>query len=173
MIWQRLARWLKNSVTSWGDFLTIWVTVFIHLGDYLGKTSPKFVIFWATFDMASLFDTSATVTEMWDIFCTNNLVTLLYIKENSQWVTVAKWICLCLLSCGLGFESQAHSPCCFFVEQFIENTNFLQNCKIILTLVLASVIRFGEISPLWQHFMNLCQMFVSLFRVWQFFELTL
>ena len=34
-----------------------------------------------------------------------------------------------------------------------------------------SVTRFGEISPLWQHFMNFCQMAESLFSVRQFFNL--
>ena len=38
---------------------------------------------------------------------------------------------------------------------------------------MGSVTKFGEISPLWQHFMNLCQMFVGLFIVLQMFEPTL
>ena len=36
-----------------------------------------------------------------------------------------------------------------------------------------SVTRFGEISPLWQNFMNLCQMVEGIFSVWQIFEPTL
>ena len=33
--------------------------------------------------------------------------------------------------------------------------------------------RFAEISPLWQHLMNLCQMVEGLVSVWQIFEPTL
>ena len=33
-----------------------------------------------------------------------------------------------------------------------------------------SVTRIGQISPLWQNFINLCQMVEGLFSVWQKFE---
>ena len=37
---------------------------------------------------------------------------------------------------------------------------------------MTSVTRFGEISPLWQHLMTLCQMVEGLISVWQNFEPT-
>ena len=47
------------------------------------------------------------------------------------------------------------------------------NICIILNVLMFenhSVTRLGEISPLGQHYMNLCQMVEGLFRVWQFFK---
>ena len=38
---------------------------------------------------------------------------------------------------------------------------------------MVSVTRFGEISPLWQHFINVCQIVEGLIGVWQMFEPTL
>ena len=43
----------------------------------------------------------------------------------------------------------------------------------LVILLKASVTRFGEISPLRQHFMNLCQMVKGLFYVCQVVEPTL
>ena len=40
-------------------------------------------------------------------------------------------------------------------------------------LLTHSVTRFGEISPLRQHFINLCHLFEDLIGVWQIFKPTL
>ena len=49
---------------------------------------------------------------------------------------------------------------------------FFSGCGIV-GLINTSVTRFGEISPLWQNFKNILQLYDGLISIWQTFEPTL
>ena len=67
---------------------------------------------------------------------------------------------------------QGSHPLTYSIEftVFVTQSGFLAFVKYCF---LASVTRFGEISPLLLHFMNVCQMVDGLFCVWQILEPTL